>query len=181
MTRINRQKKAMLWINISGGIAVIGSYALGLATHPGQGAALWGNVPQRLRSLSTANMLPAALGFIAFTLFLLLTPHPETSRIKLPALFKVFNILYALILLPSALWMPLAISYLAHPSTIGWLTIRLVLDVVGLAGLGMLFALFRIQPRKPAWAFWLAVAGCIFFCIQTVVMDAILWSTFFLA
>ena len=126
-------------------------------------------------------MLPAALGYIAYTLFLLLSPDLETSLLKHPAWFKAFNILYILILIPSALWMPLTFSYLAHPNPIVWLAVRLILDMVGLAGLGMLFALLRIQPRKPAWAFWLACMGCVFFCIQTVVMDAMLWSNLFLA
>ena len=36
------QRKAMAWINILGGAAVLGSYAQGLLTHPAAGEALSG-------------------------------------------------------------------------------------------------------------------------------------------
>ena len=174
------QKKVMLWINILGGIAVLGSYAWGLAIHPGSGDSLWGGVPQWLRTISTTNMFLAALGYLVFTTFLLFILDLETATIHIQAGFKAFNMLYAVILIPSALWMPLTFAYLAHPGSLLWLVIRLILFVVGLASLGMLSALLNIQPRKPAWLFWLAFSGSIFLVIQTALLDAMIWSNFFL-
>jgi hypothetical protein len=173
------QKKIMLWIIILGGIAVIGSYAWGLATHPGNGMALWGGVPQWLRTISTANMFLAALGYIIFTSYLLVLDL-ETTRVNIRAGFKAFNVLYAAILIPSALWMPLTFAYIANPGNLLWLAVRLVLFIVGLAALGMGSALMSIQPRKPAWFFWLAATGCVFFVIQTALLDALVWANAFL-
>lgn len=61
----------LLAINALGGVCVLGSYAWGLGTHPGSGTLLWGGTPTAWQRLSTANMLPAALGYLAFTTFLL--------------------------------------------------------------------------------------------------------------
>jgi hypothetical protein len=177
---MDRQKQTWLWINIIGGILVLGSYALGLAAHPGQANALWGNVPQFIRAISTITMLPAALGYLAYSIYLIFVLDLETATINVGAGFKAFNLLYLLVLLPSALWMPLTFAYLANPLPILWLADRLVLAVVGLAGLGILSALMSIQPRKPIWAFRAAIVGCIFFCVQTAVMDALIWSNLFL-
>jgi hypothetical protein len=177
---MDRIKKTLLWINIIGGILVPGSYAWGLVTHPGQANALWGNVPQLWRTLSTAAMLPAALGYLVFTGYLLFVLDPGSARINVGAGFKAFNLLYLLILIPSALWMPLTWAYLANPLPVLWLADRLALLLVGLAGLGMLSALMSIQPRKPAWIFWAAVVGCVLFCIQTAFMDALIWGNMFL-
>jgi hypothetical protein len=172
------QKKIMLLINLIGGIAVLGSYAWGLTSHPGSGNELWGRVPQWLRLLSTADMFLAALGYLTFTAFLLVLDL-ETTQINLQAGFKAFNVLYSAILVPSALWMPLTYSYLAYPNSLIWLMDRLVLFIVGFASLGMLSALLNIKPRRPAWFFWLAFTGAIFLVIQTALLDALVWTTFF--
>jgi hypothetical protein len=172
------QKKLMLWINFLGGIAVLGSYAWGLVTHPGNGNSLWGGMPQWLRTISTVNMVPAALGYLTLTAFLL-SLNPETAQVKIQTGFKAFNVLYAAILIPSALWMPLTFAFLANPSSLLWLAVRIVLFIVGLAALGMLSALMNIQPRRPAWFFWLAYAGSLFLVLQTALLDALIWTAYF--
>jgi hypothetical protein len=126
-------------------------------------------------------MFLAALGYFAFTTFLIFVLDLETAQIKIQAGFKAFNVLYAAILIPSALWMPLTFAYLAHPGNLLWLADRLVLSIVGLAALGMLSALLNIQPRKPAWFFWLAFTGSAFLTIQTALLDALIWTNYFLA
>jgi len=59
-----------------------------------------------------------------------------------------------------------------------WL-VRVVLAVVAAASLGLLAALWRVEPQKPLWAQRLAVTGAAAFCLQTVFLDAIVWSSFF--
>jgi hypothetical protein len=176
---MDRRKKNLLWISLLGGIAVLGSYALGLVSHPGQGTALWGGVPQYLRVINIVSMSLAALGWLIFTSYLLFVLDLETARISLGAGFKAFSVLSAAVLIPSALWMPITFAYLAHPGSLVWLADRLVLILTGLASLGLLSALLNIQPRKPVWSFWLAFTGCVLFCIQTALMDALIWTNFF--
>lgn len=178
---MHRLKSAMLWTNIFGGVAVLGSYVLGLAVRPESAGALWGGVPQQLRHLYTAGMFLAALGYLAFTYFLLFRLDPDQARIGGAPRFRLFISLYTWILVPSALWMPLTLRMVEQPSLALWLVIRLDLAAVALAALGMLVALLWTKPRQPRWAWWMAVAGACLFFLHTGVLDAILWPAFFAA
>jgi hypothetical protein len=166
-------------INVLGGVAVLGSYALGIATHPDTRGEVWGGVPQGLRPLYTVSMLLAAAGYFAFSGFVWLCLDPDRTRIAGRFGFGLLNLLYACILLPSALWMPLTFAMLESPGPGIWLAIRLVLAVVGLGSLGLLAALLAMRPREPAWAHRLAVAGCVAFAVQTALLDALVWPAFF--
>jgi hypothetical protein len=169
----------MLWINLLGGAAVLGSYAHGLLTHPQSGQALWGGVPAAAQPLYGVGMLAAALGYFAFTYFLFFRLDPEQSRIGGRFGFGLFNLLYLAILLPSAMWMPLTFVMVERPSLGLWWGIRLVLAVVGLAALGLVGALLSTKPKRPGWAYWLAVVGSVAFCLHTGVLDALVWPAFF--
>ena len=68
---------------------------------------------------------------------------------------------------------------LEAPSAPLWWAIRAVLAVVGVASLGVLGALLALEPRGSRFAYGLAVAGCVLFCIQTALLDAIVWPAFF--
>ena len=172
-------KRWLLFINIVGGLAVLGSYAWGLITHPGSGASLWDGTPGAWQRLSTANMLPAALGYMAFTTFLLLQPHPERMRLLGRPGYSSLLWLYAAVLLPSAAWMPLTFATLASPSPALVWTIRSLLALIGVASIGLLLAIGSFRVRRPAWAWRLALLGCAVFCLQTVVFDAVIWSSYF--
>lgn len=158
---------------------MLGSYAWGLGTHPGAGASLWGGTPEAWQRLSTANMLPAALGYMAFTTFLLLQPHPEHKRVLGRWGYGALLALYAAVLIPSAGWMPLTFAALASPSPVLVWSIRALLAVIGLASMGLLAAIGSLQVRRPAWAWRLAAIGCAVFCLQTVIFDAVIWSAYF--
>ena len=158
---------------------MLGSYVQGILTHPGAGQILWGEVPQSIRTFSTAGMFLAAVGYFSFTYFILLRLNPNDTRVTTRFGFGVFNAIYAVILITSALWMPLTFLAVEQSSQVLLWTVRIVLVVVGAASLGLLFALLKVKPRQPLWAYRLAVIGSVFFCIQTVLMDAILWGSFF--
>ena len=171
------QRRALFAINIVGGIAVLGSYALCLAAHP-QAGDFWGGVPETLRSVYTVNMFLAAAGYFAFTFFV--AYRLESEEGGSPALgLGTFNALYTLILLPSALWMPLTLAMLEEPGILLWGAIRLTLVAVGVGSLGLLAALVAVRPRKPTLAHRLAVAGALAFCLQTAVLDAVVWPAYF--
>jgi hypothetical protein len=176
---MHAKKWLMVAINLLGGSAVLGSYAWGFVTHADAGQALWGGVPAGLRPFYTAGMFLAAAGYFSFTYFLLLRLDPNSTRIFGRFGFGGFNALYAAILIPSALWMPLTFRTLESAgSGWGW-TVRIVLAVVGLASLGLFFALWKVKPQQPRWAHRLAVVGSAAFCLQTAVLDAIVWAAFF--
>jgi hypothetical protein len=172
-------KRWMIVINVLGGGAVLGSYALGFLDQPEAGTLLWGGVPAAMRPLYTAGMLIAALGYFAFTGYLFLGVDAREARVGERFGFGIFNGLYIGILVPSALWMPLTFVMVEQPSAWLWLVIRIVLAIVGLSSLGLLTALLFLQPKRKAWAYWLAVAGTVGFSIQTAILDAVVWTAFF--
>jgi hypothetical protein len=168
----------MARINLLGGIAVLGSYAFCLLTYPAAAGDFWGGVPDGLRPIYTLNMFLAAAGYFAFTFFLMYRLKPATNdggRFGLGA----FNALYALILIPSALWMPLTFAMLEAPSEWLWWTIRLTLAAVGIGSLGLLAGLVAVRPSPASRAYKLAVVGSVAFCFQTAVLDAAVWPAFF--
>jgi MFS family permease len=171
------QKKTLLLINLLGGSAVLGSYIWGALAHPGAASLLRGGIPAWAVPFYIASMALAAIGYLLFTGYLLFVLDPARVKINIRAGFKGFHVLYLLILVPSALWMPLTYAMLANPSNLLWLAIRFALMLVGLGGLGMLSALLSIQPRSRLLL--AAFIGGIFFCIQTVLLDALVWPNFF--
>jgi hypothetical protein len=176
---MHTNKWLMVLINIFGGVAVLGSYVHGFLTHPGAAEVLWGGVPQAIRPFYTVNMFLAAAGYFAFTFFILFRLNPEETRVFGRFGYGAFNALYAAILIPSALWMPLTFLAVEYPGPALLWVVRIVLAVVGLASLGLLLALLMVKPPQPLWAHKLAIIGCAFFCIQTALLDAIIWGSLF--
>jgi hypothetical protein len=76
--------------------------------------------------------------------------------------------------------MPLTYAALGHPdSGLYYWAVRITLAVVGLASLGLLGVLLSLHSSESSPVYWLAIAGSVFFCIQTAVLDGVVWSTFF--
>jgi hypothetical protein len=172
-------KQSLLWINIIGGLAVLGSYAHGLASNPLTRGDVWGGVPDGLRPLYTVNMLLAAAGYFAFSYFVFFRLDPDRTRIASRWGYGAFHIFYALILVPSALWMPLTFAMLDAPSAGLWWAIRLTLAAVGFGSLGLMIALWTVPAPGSSGARRLALVGGAAFFLQTAILDALIWPAFF--
>jgi hypothetical protein len=172
-------RRSLLLINLLGGIAVLGSYAHGLLTHPGSGGQVWGGVPEALRPLYTVSMLLAAAGYFAFSFFVFFRLDPERTRVGGRFGFGAFHAIYALILLPSALWMPLTFAMIESPGPLLWAAIRGVLALVGVGSLALVAAVSSARPADAPLARGAAVAGALAFAFQTAVLDALVWPAFF--
>lgn len=170
--------RSLLWLNLLGGTAVLASYAWGLAAHPETRGALWGGVPETLRPIYTASMLLAAAGYFAFSFFVFFRLDPSRDRVGRLG-FGVFHALYALILLPSALWLPLTFAMLDAPSAPLWAAIRGALALVGAGSLGLVAAIAVAGPAEAPVARSLAVAGALAFSFQTALLDALVWPAYF--
>lgn len=123
---MDKMKLVTLIIVLVGGMLVIGSYIHGLVTNPGKASALWGGVPRSLVPAYTLSMVLAAAGYLLFTYFLLF----RATHMGLEPDFRVLAVIYVLILVPSALWMPLVIQLVSRPDPLVWFAIRLVLALV---------------------------------------------------
>ena len=145
------QRGAALTINVVGGVAVLGSYAHGLITHPGQSDLLWGALPANLQTLYTGMMIPAALGYLTFTAYLLFAKAEDLTLFGNPAM-PLINANYAVFLVTAALWMPLC--WIALDGSAQWLffPIRSVLALTGLAALGFIVILWKVEgPPRPSF------------------------------
>lgn len=166
-------------IVLVGGVAVLGSYSQLLLHSPDRLSDFWGGVPAAWLPAYTANMLLAALGFFAFTGLVLLGLKPEQVRFAGRLGYNLFHALYLLILIPSALWMPFTLTMIENPSAGLWLAIRIILALVGLGSVGLLVALINLQPRPSRPVYGIVLAGCLFFCLQTAILDALVWTAYF--
>ncbi len=158
-----------------GGVLVLGSYVQGMVANPGKASALWGGVPKSALPAYTVMMLLAAVGYLLFTYFLLFRASPLGVNPD----FRLYAVIYAIILIPSALWMPLTVQMVSQPSPVTWFAIRLALILVGLAAFAMLYSLITIKPRPQDWSYWAAIAGSSAFFLHTAVLDALIWPRFF--
>ncbi len=175
------QQKRLLLLNALGGAAVLASYAWGFLARPDSMSALWGGVPESARGFYTLNMFLAAGGYFLFTPHILLRLRALASGLG-PALeARLFPALYLAILVPSALWLPLTAAMVESPSAPLWWLIRLDLALVGLGSLGLLAAIWLVRDPAPPRGRVLASVGLLPFCLQTAVLDALVWPAYFAA
>jgi hypothetical protein len=173
------QQVILLIINVIGGAAVVGSYAHGLITHPRSGLALWGGTPESIRPFYGVSMVLAALGYFAFSYFILFRLVPADTHIAGRFGFRLFYAIFLGILAPSVLWMPFTYAYIGNPTTGMWTGIRLVLILVGLSSGALVWALLNLDTKEPVFPYWLAVAGSGYFAFHTAILDMLLWPILF--
>jgi hypothetical protein len=169
----------LLVINVVGGAAVIGSYIFGLSGQAGGANPLWGGVPANIRPIYSVSMILAALGYFAFLYFIFFRLVPDEVLIGGRFGFSLFYAIFLLILIPSALWMPLTSLHVANPGTGLLVGIRVVLAVVGLASIALVWALLSLQNRGTELPYWLAVVGSGYFAFHTAILDGVIWSILF--
>ena len=172
------KKKTWLAINAVGGVAVLGSYVHGIMTHPETGNALWGTIPAELQAVYGVTMWLAAGGYFFFSYYFLVRTDAEEARFGRFG-FGLINALYALIMVTSALWMPLTFAYLENPTAGAWLLVRADLLLVAVGTIGLMVALFAMKPRAEGVAAVLALLGLLLFAVQTAFLDPIVWPQFF--
>jgi len=176
---MTRRQKRLAGILVVGGLAVLASYVVAFISHPETRWDIWGGVPGSLRSLYTVSMLLAAVGFFPMTIYVLYRVDADNSSIVgVPGYHWVVSA-YVLVLSGSAAWMPLTYAMIDAPSSALWIAIRVVLFGVALGGIALLAILLRLYGRPPGWQHRLAVLGCVLFCWQTVILDALVWPYYF--
>lgn len=175
---MHRQTRSLLGLNFFGGLAVLASYAIGLGSESSVGAALWGGVPESVRGFYTVNMFLAAAGYFLFTPYIAFRLQPAQTRIAGRFGYGVFHLAYAMVLFPSAIWLQLTERMIAQPSAWMWAAVRLDLALVGLGSLGLLASLLALTSAAPRGRA-LAIVGLLPFCLQTALLDAVVWPAFF--
>jgi len=91
---MHKQQKFLLAIILIGGVAVLDSYAWGILAIQNATQILWGDVPAIIRSFSTVGMFTGALGFFAYSFYILFKLKPDDTRIYSRFGYTIFNYLY---------------------------------------------------------------------------------------
>lgn len=174
------QKKLMTALNLIAGPAVLLSYVLSANAYPSETVArLWGDVPVAVRPYYTSWMFVAATGYFLFSYYLFFRVDADRVRIAGRWGFGLFNLLYLLILVPSAIWMPLTLLHIESPAPLTWALIVAGLWTTGLAALALIASLATLQPREPTGAWKAALVGSVLFAGQTFLLDSCVWPMFF--
>ena len=174
-----REQKLLLAVLVVGGLAVVASYVHGFLTHPDYRWAIWGGVSAELKPAYVVSMLLATAGFFPMTTFFLLRVDARNVSIAGRFGYGLVLALYVAVLVGSAAWMPLTYAMIETPTVGTWVAIRLVLGVVALASFGLSFSLLTLNQKTPTRWHRLAVLGSLFFCWQTAVLDALVWTHLF--
>ncbi|MFW2388447.1 MAG: hypothetical protein ACN4G0_08925 [Polyangiales bacterium] len=173
------QKKNWLAINVLGGIAVLGSYAHGLITHPETRGQLWGDMPAPLQDVYGVTMWLATAGYLVFMYQVLFRVDAATAKVGRHSGLRVINGCCAAVVIASALWMPLTFAYLAQPSPALWALIRGDLIVVGIGAVGLIVCQFLLTPRPSGWVAVVTIVALLLFALQTAFLDPFVWPAFF--
>ena len=177
---MNTQQVLFLTINLIGGLAVLGSYAIGLGMFPEYREALWGEVRGGLRTAIVISMLFAALGYLAFC-YVALFQNGLGDFNKSDWLNSyTLSILVAVFLISATFWMPSAIAYLKFLNTY-WLVICIVslwVTAISLAALVGIVITSDVEIIGSA-SHYVAIIGIGLITFHCLVFDAIIWSIMF--
>jgi hypothetical protein len=173
---MDTSKRSLIALNVIGGAAVLLSYVVGLRAVSGD--VLWGGVPESIRWIYTLNMFLAAGGYFFFTWYIVFKLDAETTRVTGRFGYGLFILLYALVLVPSALWIPLTANVAEQPGLGAWAAVRIDLLLAGIGSLGLVAGLLALGSHAPRGRGW-AIAGLVPFCLQTAVLDALVWPAFY--
>ena len=168
-------RRQLVVLILLGGPLVLGSYVLGFVAWPDSMAQMWGGVPEWLRPLYTGWMFIAAAGFFAFSRLLVLHPQPDEVRLAGDRRFPSLLTAYALVLFPSALWLPSTKWYLDQPSGLRFAVVWLDLVAVAVGSIAIIIAVATVRPRPPRSRRAVALVGSLAFAFQTVILDGLLW------
>ena len=177
--RLTPAQRSLLWLNGLGGFAVLASYVVAFNLAPEVRSGLWGGVPEGWRPIYTTNMFLAAAGYFPLTALVVFATTPGRFRGETGLDHGWLARLYTLVLIPSALWVPLTAVMIRAPSTTVWIAIVVVLAAVGVGTTGLAYASLRIALRRGGALAWAGFAGSLPFWFQTAVLDATVWTFYY--
>jgi hypothetical protein len=171
-------RRPLLVLNVVGGVSVLGSYALAFAYSDAVRDGLWGGVPAALQPLYTVNMLLAAAGYFPFT-WLFVLGEPAYPAARAAGHDRAMLAIYGLVLVPSALWLPMTAFLIESPSVLPYWLVRLDLFAVAAGALAILVRTAQHGRARGTVPGWLPFAGAVPFFLQTAVLDALVWPAFY--
>ena len=177
-----RQK--LRWFTIVFGLLVLVSYVYGLS-HAEDKAALWGGVPATWQIGITCCMGLAAVGFLTYW-WVSLFRWEETTIAKMcwpwqtPDTHGMRRLLgaYALLLIPSALWLEATLYHMTQPSSWSHLLSIGTLTFAAAGAISLTLLGYASWKQDLPGAKRMTIGG-LMVCLQVVINDWIIWTLHF--
>ena len=145
-----------LWINIIGGIAVLGGYLYALLNHPNTGNDLWGGIPQNWRAWIVTSMFIAAFGYIIAMYYFIYRDGLDVKFFWGKTEASVMVIILVLFFVSASMWIHSTFAYLEMPAAGTWNLIQFELRVTAISILlitiGLASASDVINPELHRWS-----------------------------
>jgi hypothetical protein len=146
--------------------------------YPADFRSLWGSASEATITFFVISMILAVFGYIWFTFYLLQGNKLESNSFGKIFGTKIIHFLYFVVLVCSTIWMPASIVFSMGENILVEVIIRFVLWLVGLASLGILIYIYKININHGKSNFishMFALLGAMVFTIHTLILDAVIW------
>jgi hypothetical protein len=169
-------KKALLAINIVGGVVLFLTLFLTLQSHQGQEDLLWGGSPrQHLRGILTTSSAVAGVSYLVCLFYILVCMTPAETRLPRGLSYGHFAIPFVLIILSATVRVPLTYAYATAPSTPLWAAIRVELLAGGLGALMLLAMLAALKYSSPRQFSWPSTSAAAYLTFHMLALNGFLW------
>ena len=167
-------------VNVVGGAAVLGGYALYLGAYPEHRNTLWGGVQGNLRTIFTLSMILAAAGYLVFCYVTIFQGGSVTFGKHSFMGVNTLVILAITFLGSAAIWMPSLFAYIRSGEATWWLACVASLWVTALS----LLIMTNVTAISPVdgiseMSKYAAVAGLAYISFHCLILDAIIWVVLF--
>ena len=172
-------QKQFLWINIIGGLSVLGGYVYALLEHTVLRAQIWGGVPETWQPWITMFMFISGFGYCYGMYYLIFNEGLNLKFFGGKYEASIMTTLLILFLASASMWIHSTFNYLELPNANSWNMIRIELWCTALSILFMTVGLATAKGIKNTKVHKLSVIGLGIISFHCLVFDAILWTSNF--
>jgi len=136
---------------------------------------LWGRIPESKKNIYYGSVFITLVAFIIFLYYLGVSNSfiEDTNQI-----IKLFGILVIFLLL-SISWTPMSLYYLANKSPSLKYQIILLMFLIPFSLIYPIYVLYNLRDDKHKLLKNISLAGIIYYCLHTFILDSILWCYYF--
>jgi len=139
---------------------------------------LWGRIAESHKSIYYGSVSITLIAFIIFLYYLGISNSFIDDKTSINQTTKLFTILVIFLLL-SISWTPMSLSYLNNKSVFRKYQIILIMFLIPLSLIYPIYVLYNLRDDKNRLLKNISLAGIIYYCLHTFILDGILWSYYF--
>ena len=170
-----RIQTQFLWINLIGGIAVLGGYIIALIYHPETRTDLWGGVPINWRPWIVISMFFAGFGYCYSIYYMVYNDGLSLQFFWGRVDAAKMIILLILFLLSASLWIHTTFAYIDSPTYLKWAFVQAELWITALSILLMTIGLATARGVEQTLKHNISILGLSLISFHCLVLDAMLW------